>query len=331
MLDLEQRRDPSGLDSRVDSKRPILVTGAPRSGSTWVGNVLSLDRDSGYIYEPFNKNCPPGQCRARFHHAFTYVTAENEDYYLDPMRDTLAWKYSHGAEMRRLRTPRDFARMARDLTYFQTMRQRNARVVLKDPLAVFSSDWIASRFDARVVVVIRHPAAFVASLRAAGWHHVPFEVFRDQPQLMEERLAPFRDRILAACETPLDGVASGCLLWNMLHYHISLLASEHPDWIFVRHEDLSRDPEHEFRAVFDRLGLDFSPAVENDLKQYTEHSSTLGRLSLYHNRRATRQSSMDSITRFRKRLSPDEITDIRRATASMADRFYSAQDWQDTS
>ncbi|WP_075261386.1 sulfotransferase [Geobacillus thermocatenulatus] len=35
---------------------PILVTGAHRSGTTFVGKMLSLHPSIGYIQEPFNKD-----------------------------------------------------------------------------------------------------------------------------------------------------------------------------------------------------------------------------------------------------------------------------------
>ena len=47
-----------------DATGPVLVTGSPRSGSTWVGNVLALAPGAGYIHEPFNRRHPPGLCRA---------------------------------------------------------------------------------------------------------------------------------------------------------------------------------------------------------------------------------------------------------------------------
>ena len=62
MLD-DQRQVPAAGAHRL-LPPPILVTGAPRSGSTWVGNVLALDKRTGYVHEPFNKWCPPGLCRA---------------------------------------------------------------------------------------------------------------------------------------------------------------------------------------------------------------------------------------------------------------------------
>lgn len=310
------------------NSEPILVTGAPRSGSTWVGNVLALDRGAAYIHEPFNKRCPRGCCRAGFREVFTYVTPETEGPYLAALTDTIAWRYSLGAELRALRTPRQLARMTRDLAYFETMRRRGARTILKDPLALFSADWLARRFDARVVVVIRHPAAFVASLRAAGWARVHFEIFGDQPLLMRDRLAPFAGEVAAATAEMPDPIAAGILLWNLLHHHIALLMAEHPDWIFVRHEDLSRAPDAAFGALFDRLGLAFTDAVRGGLEDYT-HAGGGGftAASLFGARRHTRRDSRNNIKVFRKRLTEGEIARIRAGTEAIADRFYGSDDW----
>jgi hypothetical protein len=330
----DTRPDPGPLPSALP---PILVTGAPRSGSTWVGNVLSLDGRSGYIHEPFNKHCPDGRCRARFEHAFTYVTPENEAPYRAALADTLAWKYSPRAELARIRHPairprktrvsRDLVRLARDYSYFEYMRRQGKRVILKDPLALFSADWIAERFGARVVVVIRHPAAFVASLRAAGWERVPFGIFLSQPRLMEDRLAPFRAEVAAAAAEMPDGIAAGALHWKLMHHHIDLLRSEHPDWIFVRHEDLSRDPLGAFGDVFARLGLDFSDEVRENLARFTSDSATLSKRSIFGTARRTMRNSRDSIHLFRKRLSPEEIARIREITAPLWQRFYAEEDW----
>lgn len=228
MLDDQYRATGAAIAvTPTASRRPILVTGSPRSGSTWVGNVLALDRNSGYVHEPFNNHCPPGLCRAGLHD-FTYITAENEALYLDALSDTLAWRYSTTAELRTLRTPRGLARLARDFAYFEAMRQRGARMIVKDPLAIFSADWLAQRFGAQVVVIIRHPASFVASMRAAGFV-MHFKSLHSQPRLIEERLAPFAEAIAAATPNPSDSIAANTLLWNVLHHHIDQLQSEHPD------------------------------------------------------------------------------------------------------
>ncbi len=66
---------------------------------------------------------------------------------------------------------------------------------MKDPLALFSSEWLASEFDMDVVLLVRHPAAFAASVRRQGYHH-PFSHFLLQPALMD-RLRPFEAEIEA--------------------------------------------------------------------------------------------------------------------------------------
>lgn len=324
MLDDRYRAAGAALPSAV-SHRHVLVTGSPRSGSTWVGNVLALDRNTGIVNEPFNGHCPPGRCRARLSN-FTYVTAENEALYLDALTDTLAWRYSPAAELRALRGPRGLARLARDFAYFEAMRRRGARMIVKDPLAIFSADWLANRFGAQVVVLVRHPASFVASMRAAGFV-MRFKALHDQPRLVAERLAPFAEAIAAAAASPSDSVEANTLLWNVVHHHIARLQDEHPDWIFVRQEDLARDPVTGFAALFDRLGLDFSDTVRASLDRFTTDRGALGRLSLFGSRRRTMRSSQDSMTYFRKRLTPEQIDRIRGDAAPLWQRFYGEEDW----
>lgn len=320
-------------DHGSGDRAPILVTGAPRSGSTWLGNVLCLAPNVGFVHEPFNRHCSSGLCRADFPHSFVEVTEANEARYLEAMQDTLAWRFSPGAELRAIparakpRPPRALARLVRDYAYFEQMRRRGARMVVKDPIALFSADWIARRFGAKVVVLIRHPAGFVASMRAAGFV-MNFEAFRRQPALMEGRLAPFADEIRAAAPHRSPSIEANTLLWRILHHHIDLLSREHPDWIFVRHEDLSRDPAAAFPPLFERLGLPFTAEVAAGLAQFTSDQPALGRFSLFGTRRRTMRSSSASVHAFRNRLDPEEIATIRRLASPIWERFYDAGDWE---
>ena len=62
------------LPGRVAVQRPILVTGAHRSGTTWVGSMLALSPRIGLIHEPFSPITPPGVSSAPFDRFFRYVT-----------------------------------------------------------------------------------------------------------------------------------------------------------------------------------------------------------------------------------------------------------------
>jgi hypothetical protein len=307
---------------------PILVTGSHRSGSTWVGNILALAPGTGYVHEPFNTRTRPGLCDARFPTDFTYVTPENEAAWLPALEATLAWRYAFGPEAASLRSPRDAARMVRDAAYFETMRRRRARTVMKDPIALFSAEWLERRFDMSVVTLVRHPAAFVASLIAAGWTRFPFRVLADQEALMRDRLAPFRAEIEAAAARHPDPVDVGILLWRAMHHHIRLLRRDHPDWIFVRHEDLSLDAAGGFRDLYARLGLDFGPAVATAIDAYSETESRgLATLSIFGARRGTVRNSRDNIAYFKKRLAPEDIARIRERAADVWPAFYAEDEW----
>jgi LPS sulfotransferase NodH len=316
--------------------RPILVTGSHRSGSTWIGATLALAPDAGYIPEPFNRMCRPGVCRAGFRHTFTRLTAENAASYGTALADTLAWRYSLRAELGRLASAHDLGRMLRDAAYFQAMRLRRARPVMKDPIALFSAEWLAATFGMHVVVVIRHPAAFAASLRSAGWVRFPFANLRDQPGLMQDRLAPFAAAVEAAAVSPPDEIDSAILLWNIFHHEIARYRADHPDWIFLRHEDLSADPAAGFRALFAALGLAFTPAVARGLQGLSsDRADGVAARTRRLASRVTRirptgwleRDSRRTIHAWKTRLEPGEIARIRRGTEPLAARFYASEEW----
>ncbi|MCB1351968.1 MAG: sulfotransferase [Rhodobacteraceae bacterium] len=305
---------------------PILVTGSHRSGSTWVGNILALAPRAGYVHEPFNRHCMPGICRAGFPHWFQYVHEGDPEssHYRACLQDTLSWRYSPRAQLRNLQGVWDTARMLRDMSHFRLRRLLKERVIMKDPIAFFSSEWLARSFGMDVVMVIRHPAAFVASIKAAKWV-LHYRTFLEQPALMEDLLADFREEIEAMAGQEDDTLQSAILLWRIIHQQISEWQTAHPDWIFLRHEDLSRDPEAEFRALYDRLGLEFTEKVRRDMQQYTGQQRSKGP-QLYNRARIIRDSR-SNILRWKERLSPEEIATIRQAVEPISSRFYTDADW----
>ena len=71
---------------------PILIVGLPRSGTTWVGEVLSSARNTYYVFEPDNEGLSPlaWLCKKDIHR-FPYLVAKDEsaDYHLLWRRDAL--------------------------------------------------------------------------------------------------------------------------------------------------------------------------------------------------------------------------------------------------
>src|SRR5512140_959898 len=94
--------------------KPLLVTGAHRTGTTWVGRMLAANAHTAYISEPLNVLHRPGVLRAKVPLWYTYITTGNEDVVLESFRETLAYRYHLWAEIASLRSGHDFLRMCRD-------------------------------------------------------------------------------------------------------------------------------------------------------------------------------------------------------------------------
>jgi hypothetical protein len=302
---------------------PILVTGSHRSGTTWVGRVLaSSPTPLGYIWEPFNPRHRMGTFPIRFPHYFHYLCAENGAACAVPIADMLAFRYRPAAELRSLRSARDAGRMARDWGVFVRSRRRGAAALMKDPIALFSSEWLADTFDMRVVVMIRHPASFAASIRRRGWRH-RFADFLDQPLLMRDLLAPYEAEIRAASERQPDLLDEAILLWNVLHGTVAVLQERRSDWLFVRQEDLAREPVARFRELYAQLDLEWSDAAEQHVLETSSSSNPANSDSVG----SIRRNSAAHVTAWKAHLAPEDIARVRLATEPLASRWYGDDDW----
>jgi hypothetical protein len=87
--------------------RPILLTGIPRSGTTWVGRTPCASGELGYLNEPFNLATSPGTIRVPADRRFPYVTSENEHDVLPELTKALAFRYPLGRELLRCCSRRD--------------------------------------------------------------------------------------------------------------------------------------------------------------------------------------------------------------------------------
>ncbi len=304
---------------------PVLVTGIHRSGTTWVGKMLAAGGALAYVSEPLNVFHRPGVLRAPVHYWYTYVSSENEADYLPAFQETLRLDYHTGAELKSLRSPKDVARMARDWSIFARGRSRRQRVLLKDPFAVFSALWFAERLNCQVVILVRHPAAFVSSLKRLDWD---FD-FRDllaQPALMRDWLAPFRAELESAVAKPLDLIGQAGLLWRVVYHVVAQYKEKHPAFHIIRHEGFSLDPLTEFESLYAALDLPFTGRARRRISRSTAaaNPAEVSARSIY----SVKLDSRANLKNWQKRLTQDEIARIRSLTGDIAAHFYSSEDWQ---
>ncbi len=306
-----------------NKQSPILVTGAHRSGTTWVGRMLAADADTAYISEPLNVLHRPGVFRPKVKYWYQYICKDNAAEFLTGFHNLLDYDYFLWDEIRSLRSRRDFLRMGRDFMIFYNALMRGQRALLKDPFAVFSIPWFAEQLDCQVVVTVRHPAAFASSLQRLGWSF-DFNDLLNQPLLMRDHLGMFAESMRAI---PADDViGQAALLWKMIYDTVHKFSQTNPAWLVVRHEDIARDPVNRYRELYAKLGLDFTPRVE---KVITTSSSSENPTELTLKKtHSVKMDSAASIKNWRKRLSAEELHRIRTLTEGVAGLYYSEDDWR---
>lgn len=312
------------MTERGTTPRPILVTGSHRSGSTWLGQMIAASDAVGYIHEPFNIDRGPGLSRTRFPYWFTYIRPGTEGETAADFRRLLAFRYNYLAEALHVRSRRDLRVLVRDGGRFLRYRMQHARPLLKDPMALFSAEWIAETFDAQVVVVVRHPAAFASSLKLDEWAH-PFSHFLDQPALMEDHLQKFQDEIAAFAREEHDILDQATLLWRLIHSTIADYRERHPDWNVVRHEDLSREPLEGFGTLFGALDLPYTEEVQEAIRRSSSRSNPADRGA--GGRQFLTRDSRANIDNWRRRLTPAEVEHVREGVADVSPLFYGDDDW----
>jgi hypothetical protein len=273
-----------------------------------------------YVSEPLNVLHRPGVMAAPVPHWYAYITRENENDYLPAFQKTLALRYGLLAEIKSLKSRKDFLRMGRDLGIFLRGRVLRQPALLKDPFAVFSLPWFIERLDCRVVVTVRHPAGFASSLKRLNW---PFD-FKDlleQPLLMRDHLEPFR---VDMERMPADDVlGQSALLWRMVYRVVHATVERFPSVIILRHEDLSRDPQTGYARAYESLGLAYTAKVQETIRNSSssENPAELSRRKVH----SVKLDSRANLDNWKKRLSPNEITRVRTMTEDVAHLYY--PDW----
>jgi sulfotransferase family protein len=302
--------------------QPILVTGAHRTGTTWVGRLLAANPEVAYVSEPLNVHHRPGVFRAPVDKWYTYICADNESDFLPSFHELLSFRYHGLDEIASLRSTHDLLRMFRDAGIFVNGALGHRRPLLKDPFAVFSLRWFAARLGCATVVTVRHPAAFVSSLKRLNWTF-DFADLLGQPLLMRDLLEPYRDRMRS--DETADVIGQASLLWTMVYGSLDVLRKSIPSVQVVRHEDLSLDPVPGFQRLYAAVGLQFTASVQREI---LKSSSSENPQELSRNRvHSVKVDSLANLQNWKRRLAADELVRIRRITGDVADLYYPRESW----
>lgn len=297
-------------------KHGILITGTHRSGTTWVGKMLSLPKNIVYIHEPFNVDYPSAGIDFKFKRWFTYAEdLENLNEFRSAFRKTVTFRHPLPLRLKESGLGH-FGKCVR-----QSLRNTRNRVtgripLVKDPIALLSADFLAREYDLNVVVMIRHPLAFCGSLKQWKWAF-PFDDLLEQPGAVERFFPDRREAIAAMSNEPPDIISQGILLWELFHRVIHAYQESRPEWMFVRHEDLLSRPLEEFKAICEKMGIPFTAEIQEGIARSQKPADKEVADPSF---RARNQGEVAES--WKHRLDPEETRRILAETRSLRQEFY---------
>jgi hypothetical protein len=287
------------------TRRLVLVTGMPRSGTTPVGDLLALAPGARTLYEPLNAIVGDRRVQ-RYFETF-------DDVKLDTLLDDIrAIKLSLRPGI--FPEDRGWRRLAKRVSGSRTtMTYRTARIlrprtiIWKDPFASLLAGRIAER-AVPVLATVRPPVAVAASFVRLGWR---FDVAD-----LAARLG-FAGRF-ADLDLDRPAVNAGAL-WHLVHERLL----EEPAVRLVDVGALVEDPGVEARKLFAHAGLELTPAVERAVLD--RYEADAGAPATPTGRAHTKNRSLRDVnTYWRDVLEPDDVRVVESLNAELWERVVTA-------
>ena len=282
--------------------------------------MLCQSGEAAYIHEPMCPNRSPGWLTQPMPRWFMYVTRENEGPYVEPMRRVLELRYPFVSSLAAIRHPKQAVRQVPDIGRALAYRARKLRPLLKDPFALYSTEWMADRFGVRPVVMIRKPVAFVSSIKKLNWGFDYEREWMSQELLMRDHLGDHRKHF-EGYVGEVDLVGEGIVMWNAMYDFVAQLRNRRPEFLYVRYEDLAADPISGYEELYKALDLDWNGTVRDRIASFSD--STNPKDVSPRRRRAIKRDSTAATETWKSRLTPEEARRVESETANIATLLYS--------
>ncbi len=283
--------------------------------------MLCESGELGYIHEPFCPNRSPGWITQPMPYWYTYISHANGAKYESAVERVLEMRYPIASSLAASRSAKDIGRQIPEVGRSLRHRARTLSPLLKDPFALFSSEWLADRFGVRPVVMIRKPVAFVSSIKKLNWGFDYERNWLAQDLLIRDHLAHHADSF-RGYRGEVDLVGEGIVMWNVIYDFVARLRDRRSDFVFVIYEDLAAAPLAGYRDIYARLGLRWDEGVQERIAGYSDAQNPKD-VSLRRRRDIKRNSSAAADT-WKTRLTPHEAERVERETAEVAGKFYTA-------
>jgi len=303
--------------------RWMMVTGAPRSGTSYFGDILALDPKVNSIIEPFNPDAGMPDVTQRYMYGVSPGTMSELD------RGTLEKLYKYDFKLKTVHSSRDklaekvFKTVlfgGNELALLKARFNRGAEYsLIKDPIAVFLVEPLYRMRELDCFFLVRHPLSFVGSLKRLGWNFKVHPLSRNR-----DLCAMYLPELVDVDPDTLSWTEHAAYIWLAIGRQLEHLKQAEIPIIPVFHEEISADPVAHYRRIYDHLGLEWTPKVSSRITETSTASGKAGAQSgVVHDFFRDASSIFDHSV---AQLDPEQIDTIARITKPILDTWYSSAD-----
>lgn len=213
------------LDRAGDASNTVIVAGSPRSGTTWIAEIINARNEYRMMFEPFHPARVPQVCHFD---RLQYLPPENDDpSFLEPATRILAG---------RLRN--------------RWIDQHNRTVIahkrlIKDVRINLMLGWIHRHLpQIPIVFVLRHPCAVYASRKALGWK-AEFGNLLENAALVGDHLSHVTEMMEQETDSFARYVCRWCIENSVPLGQEEMIGAAH----IVLYEAICMNPEHEIARL----------------------------------------------------------------------------------
>lgn len=262
------------IESANKVRNWIYVTGVIRSGTTFVGQMLSLPLQVDYIHEPFNPLCGMPEAKGWYRYLRADMTSDSfYEKYHESVKSifdyslTLRTWYPKTDSWQRQLVKRAVGSRGPFYLRLAKLNPFHQAAVIKDPTGNLLTEYLYQNFQVKPVIVVKHPLSFIASLKRVNWWPQVSWITEDQPHLVEDYFGDELDFVGRSYNSLLEGSAA---YWRATYKVLLEQASKYPNWQIITHEELSQNSTILFKQLYEKLELPWSEKVERKIFKLTQ-------------------------------------------------------------
>tara|TARA_Y100000590_G_scaffold420124_1_gene522488 strand:- start:19 stop:939 length:921 start_codon:yes stop_codon:yes gene_type:complete len=302
-----------------------ILSSLARSGLSWTSKILSfadgvLARDeqvlsrsslilNKYKWEKFYWNL--------------YVNSENEDNYIKYFQNEIKndFTFTGISDVKDIKDL-NFLLRRKGRCIWRKIKNFNHQIIADR--ALLSMEWLHQKFDANIVIIIRHPASYVGSCIRQGYFFDFEREIMDQKNLVNNLFKEYLDEINGVIIGKNDILSQHSLLWKIMYSLVAEYEKKYDNWTIIRLEDINKNPLGEFEKLYNKLGLEFTEFCRQKVIEYSTDSKTETPSNGIDD---DKRNSKEMIKAWQK-LPTKDVSKIRSIVDPVSIRWYGNSDWR---